>query len=400
MNRQKRMIMIMAIVLAALLVVPLVLAFIPQVGAASTKELDRLKENAKLLRSEKVRYANQLADARNSRAEKTAEKEALDQQINVIEEMIDNTTLLVAELNAEIARKQAELDAVLLLEADQMELFRTRVRAMEEMSNVSYLGILLGADSFADLLGRMDMIAEIMEHDREIMEGIRQTRDIAAASKALLEQDKAEQQEVRKELATQQAELGAQYEELNKYIRELQADEIEFAKAYEKAEKDDKEQQAAIDKMLKELAELEKKSSKKSQWVGGTYTWPLPGYSSISSPFGYRKHPILKVNKMHTGIDIGAPTGVSIIAANSGEVIIAKYSSGYGNYVAIDHGGGHVTLYAHMSKILVKNGQKVTKGDTIGKVGSTGLSTGPHLHFEVIESGTHKNPLSYFNKVG
>ena len=400
MNRQKRFAMIIAIVMAALLLLPLLLGLIPSADAVTSAKLTQLKENAKMLKSEKTRYANQLASARSDRSKAIAEKEALDQQIGIIEQEIENTTLLIAEFTLEISRKQEELDAALTAEAEQMALFRMRVRAMEESSDISYLGILLGADSFSDLLGRMDMIAEIMEYDQTMMAQMRRVRDEIDEAKKSLENDKLEQQSVKKELADQQLELVAQYEEANQYILELQADEIAFAKAYAEAEKKEKEAQAD---MLKEQAALQAllaKQNKPTQWVGGTYTWPLPGYSTISSPFGSRKHPILKVNKVHTGVDLPAPTGTAIIAANAGTVITAKYSSGYGNYVAIDHGGGHVTLYGHMSKILVKNGQVVTKGETIGKVGSTGLSTGPHLHFEVIEGGVQKDPMKYFSKAG
>jgi murein DD-endopeptidase MepM/ murein hydrolase activator NlpD len=133
----------------------------------------------------------------------------------------------------------------------------------------------------------------------------------------------------------------------------------------------------------------------RAKYIGGNMKWPTPGYTNVVSPYGRRLHPILKKYKMHTGIDIDAPSGASIIAANSGTIIIAGWRSGYGNTVVIDHGGGITTLYAHCSKILVKVGDHVAAGKVIAKVGSTGLSTGAHLHFEIRVNGDTVDPLKF-----
>ena len=131
--------------------------------------------------------------------------------------------------------------------------------------------------------------------------------------------------------------------------------------------------------------------------MGGTFAWPSVS-SYITSPYGTRVHPVTKTVKTHTGIDIGASHGTNIYAAASGTVLVSGWNSGgYGNYVVIDHGGGVTTLYAHCSALLVSSGQSVTKGQVIAKIGSTGISTGPHLHFEVLKNGSHTNPMAYFN---
>ncbi len=177
-------------------------------------------------------------------------------------------------------------------------------------------------------------------------------------------------------------------------IKDLQKDEEKLRKAEEENEKEEKKLQAEIKKMLEELAK------QNSVYVGGTFTWPCPGYYNITSEFGMRFHPTLKVNKLHTGMDIGAPRGAKVVAANAGTVIRATTNASYGNYVMIDHGGGYTTLYAHMSVLSVSKGDKVTKGQQVGKVGSTGYSTGNHLHFEVLVGGEWVNPMNYFKKAG
>jgi len=214
---------------------------------------------------------------------------------------------------------------------------------------------------------------------------------------AQLEEDKADRYIVQKELAAEQAELAEQYVEIDEWIAGFYQDMMAAESAYASAEAAEKAAQEEI-KALQDLLKKQQEAAKKNtQYVGGEYSWPVPGYNEVSSKFGMRIHPILKVNKMHTGIDIPAPSGTKIIAANDGTVLVATYNSGYGNYVCVDHGGGRATLYAHMSKIAVKSGASIKRGDVLGYVGSTGLSTGPHLHFECIDNGVQVDPLKYFN---
>jgi murein DD-endopeptidase MepM/ murein hydrolase activator NlpD len=165
--------------------------------------------------------------------------------------------------------------------------------------------------------------------------------------------------------------------------------------------KDLKELNRLEDKLLQESKELEKKIlalQSNGKYTQGKIGWPVPSSTRITSPYGYRIHPILKTKKLHTGIDIGAKSGSAVLAGNAGKVIFAGYYGGYGYTVIIDHGGKISTLYAHNSKLLVKEGDEVKRGQDIAKIGSTGLSTGPHLHFEVRENGQHKNPMNYLGK--
>lgn len=387
--------MALAVFLAAVLLFGLIYSAVaPQAGAVSA--LDKLRNNAKALEGEKEKIQAELAQIKSEKASVVKQKTVLDRQIEITEQEIQNTTTLIQELSAEIARKQEELDEALRSEAEEYEAFRTRIRVMEEAGDTQYLGILLASDSFSDMLERMSIIQEIMDYDLKLMDDLKESRERIEETKKSLEADKDEQAAVKEELAKRQAELVTQRGEQVQLIKDLEKEENEYRKAYEEAEEAERDLKKQIDDLMKELAR------KKSVYVGGTYTWPLPGYSigaGEGSKFGTRVHPILNVEKFHSGVDIPAPTGTKILAANSGEVIKATYNGGYGNCVVIDHGGGKATLYGHMSRFAVSAGQQVKKGDVIGYVGSTGLSTGPHLHFEIIENGSPVNPMNHFSKV-
>jgi murein DD-endopeptidase MepM/ murein hydrolase activator NlpD len=386
---------VFALALALLLVFALVFGFIysvaiPAAGAASS--LDALRQNSKSLAAEKKKIQDELSEVKREKASAAKRKEALDRQIDITEQEIQNTEALIEALTGEIDRRQAELDEALRREAEQYEAFRIRVRAMEEAGDTGYLGVLLSADSFSDLLGRIGTVQEIMDYDLALMEDLQATRLVVEETKRALETDKDEQSSVKQTLSDRRAELARQSREQVQMLQELEKEEAEFRKAIQEKEAAEADLRRQISRLMEELAR------KNTVYVGGEYTWPLPGYTA-GSPFGPRYHPVLRRNRMHTGQDIPAPTGTKILAANGGEVIKADYNSGYGNCVVIDHGGGQATLYGHMSRIGVSVGQKVKKGAVIGYVGSTGLSTGPHLHFEIIINGSQVNPMNYFTKV-
>ena len=220
-----------------------------------------------------------------------------------------------------------------------------------------------------------------------------------AQAKLALEADKADLLQNRKELGERQSELAEQYGEADKIIAGLMKAAADKQAIYNKELEAEKEAAEQIAKAEAEWKKQQEAAKKNTAYVGGEFGWPVPGYEgNISSPFGWRKHPILKDMRMHNGIDISAPKSAKITASNAGTVILTAYNSGYGNYVVVDHGGGYTTLYAHMTKFAVSDGTKVGRGDTIGYVGSTGLSTGPHLHFEIRVNGSPKNPEGYLRK--
>lgn len=259
-----------------------------------------------------------------------------------------------------------------------------RLRVIYKNGEIGFLEILLGADSFGDFLTNLDMVKKIYEQDVNLLKSLkRQCQQIAAAKTQLVQL---------------QAQLSNQNVALDQKKDELDADRGEAATLRSQVRVDNKELEDQIDELNKEadaISDRIRRTQSKESYIGGVFTWPAPGHTTITSPFGYRTHPILKVKKLHTGIDISCSSGSKVVAANKGTVIHAGWLGGYGNAVMIDHGGGIVTLYAHNSSLLVSVGQKVSKGQQISRSGSTGMSTGPHLHFEVRVNGDYKNPMGW-----
>jgi len=392
--KRKKWSMILAVVLALLLIVPLLINAC-QSFAVTRSDVNELEDQADELAEQRNEIEDKIQELDAQSDSMLETKAALDERIEITSQQIDTANELLAAFDGQIEQKKAELAQAEAAEQAELELYLKRVRAMEESGTVSYIGILFQADSFSDLLSRAEIIEEIIEYDQGVMENLAYQHKLVEEAKASLEEDRQKQQQVKDGLEKTKAELDQQRAEAQAMINQIEANTAELESAYAEVEAEEARVQQQISDMLAELA---RQNSQSGTYVGGEYTWPLPGHYNITSHFGMRMHPTLKVYKMHTGIDISAPKGTEIVAANAGTVIKAAYSSAYGNYVVINHGGGQATLYAHMSKILVSADQYVDKGETIGKVGSTGYSTGNHLHFEIIINGEQKNPEDYFTK--
>lgn len=249
---------------------------------------------------------------------------------------------------------------------------------------VGILTVLFGSSDMSDFMTNLDMVQRIYDNDAEILENLENQYSQVISRKIEL-------QTLKNNLLSQQAEESARQDALKTSKGVVQSKKSEV-------DKDNAVLSQQIDALNAEANALTAKIlglQGSGSYIGGVMCWPSQASTRISSPFGNRLHPILKVYKMHTGIDISAGSGTNILAANAGTVISAGWNNSYGYMVMIDHGGGIVTLYAHSSKLLVSKGDVVARGQAIAKVGSTGMSTGPHLHFEVRINGAYKNPLDY-----
>ncbi|MBK5251752.1 MAG: peptidoglycan DD-metalloendopeptidase family protein [Peptostreptococcaceae bacterium] len=228
------------------------------------------------------------------------------------------------------------------------------------------------------------MVKKVYTHDVNLLKYMEEQKGIVAVKKMELETNKLRLVNSRSNKEAKAENLVVSRGNLSREKDALVQNKVELEKAVDE-----------LNALAKKIEEEIRRKQSDAEYAGGIMTWPAPGYTRITSMFGYRIHPILKTKKMHTGIDIGVPANSSIVAAQSGTVIAAGYNGGYGKIVMIDHGGGIVTLYAHNNTLLVKEGDKVAKGQAISKSGSTGLSTGPHLHFEVRENGEYVNPVPW-----
>ena len=380
---------------AALALALALTAFAPlEVLAVSQSQIDALEAERDELSAEREEMEAGIAELEAEHADIMECKTALDernelyrQEIELIEEQVELYTSLVEQ-------KKLEVDGALERENEQLANYRRHVRAMEENGSFTWLAIIFGSKSLGELLSNIDMVGEIMEADRRSYEQYTAAREESERVQAEYEEMLTELDAKQAELEAEKAELEAEIEEAEQLIVELEEQLETDRAAYEEQLAKEQALESEIQSMI---AELERQEAANSIVSTGTYIWPLPGYSP-GSAYGWRIHPIWGDMRFHAGEDIGAPSGTPILAADSGiATVIPNNGNGYGNYIIINHGGGRTTLYAHMSAFAVSNGQSVTQGQTIGYVGSTGNSTGPHLHFEVRVNGATTDPKSYFS---
>lgn len=304
--------------------------------------------------------------------------------IRALEAEIDALNKDIVDTEQAIEQKTEELEAAELKIAEKNLLLNDRLRVMYKTGTVGYLEVLFGAEDFTDLLSRIDMIQMVVVHDQNLIEFLKEQRDIIEAKKIELESYKQQLLGLFASKLKKQDELSAALNRLIAYKTELRKDELAMG-----------EMEDELLKQADQLTEYIKKLELAAVYVGGEMMWPVPGYYSISSLFGNRLHPISKEYRMHTGIDIESPRKTPLVAAQTGTIVFANWFAGYGKAIIIDHGGGYTTLYGHLDVISVKVGQVVVKGENIGQTGNTGYSTGPHLHFEVRMNGDYVDPLTY-----
>lgn len=356
-------------------------------GIANAVNMDDLQTEKEKITQE-LNEANQgLEDIQIELTEALEAINKIEAQIIEGETKLQETKSEIAKLEEEIKQTKKKLEYIQKDYDEQKEALENRLVALYEMGETTYLDVLLNSKNITDFISRYYLIGEIAEYDNDLLETIeREKNKIEEISKQLYEKNEtlkiAKNNQEKTLIALENARTIK-----NSYAAELTEEELNTQKQIEEYNK----KLDTIDAQMLFLA----MGDGNTEFIGGEFAWPAPGFTTITSPFGMRFHPILHYYRMHNGIDIATPTGTLIVASNSGIVTTASYVGSYGNVVMIDHGGGVTSAYAHGSEIIAKVGQKVEKGDVILKAGSTGLSTGPHLHFEICVNGKYVNPLPY-----
>lgn len=304
---------------------------------------------------------------------------------------VESLTATVARTQAELAETEAQYDR-------QQQLMADRVEASYRQGEWFYLTVVLGSGDISDLIQRTELVSRVIESNNSAAGELEVTAQSLDRAKVKLERSLDAVQQKQQEAAQVEAELRSMHSQREAAARQRATIQDRKEDLVVENKKNAKRLRALADQEEAESARIAAELSGNGSGIfNGTMSWPVPASHRVTSNFGWRVHPILKTRRLHTGVDIGAPSGSAIVAAGKGTVVSAAYRGGYGNTIIIDHGNGVKTLYAHQLSggMRVHAGQKVSKGQRIGTVGSTGFSTGPHLHFEVRVNGTPKNPFGY-----
>ena len=459
MNKRKLLTPVLALAMAALMVFSMNLSMIPPVSAASSSEIrnqiNDLKTQKSQIQQQMEELQSQFQETENEIANIVGQKNLIDQEIGLLYAQITNINQQITAFNLLIADKQDELDEAEANYSALREKNKERIRTMEEEGSLSYWEVLFKANSFSDLLDRLSMVQEIAASDSRRLEQLRSAATEVTQARDSLEAEKQDLELTRKELDTAHAELEVKREEADALLVQMIARSHELEDLYEGFELEEEALMAEIAQK-----EAEYNEAKHQEWLeymatyttvppettappttvppttapsddqeedsgkeedtgkdqggssdsggstggnsGGSttpsVTWLRPcSYIMVSSPFGKRESPTTGASTYHQGIDLAAPAGTPIYATRTGRVTIATYSNSAGYYVSINHGDGYSSIYMHMTSYVVSSGQAVSAGQLIGYVGSTGISTGPHLHFGIAYNGRYVNPAGFIS---
>lgn len=422
---KKRFLSLVCAVLVLATVLQLTGAFAPMsVEAAKSssqikKEINEIKEEKKEIDGQIAEIRGQLKDNLEDMEDIVEQKDLIDQEVFLLYAQMTNIESQITAYSDLIADKQEQLDAAQAHLTELQIQNKARIRAMEKNGSLSYWSVIFKANSFADLLDRLRMVQEIAEADKRRLEEMSAAADEVAAAKVSLEEEKEGLEVVREELEVAQADLEVKRAEADALLTQLIAKGEEYEALVEEAEAASGELAETLEDLQHQLDAAKKREYE--EWLaaqpkpkppassgtgsGGIaadpnyvngLTWLVPcSYSRFSSPFGWRTHPVYGDRRFHYGVDLSARSGTPIVATRSGVVSSAGYDSSSGYRVYINHQDGFSSRYLHMTHYIVKAGQWVAAGQVIGYVGSTGTSTGPHLHFEIRYNGQAVNPADY-----
>ena len=397
----------LALCLAALMAVPT--GALAKSSKSLTIEKNKKKQEQMQMKNKINKEKSNISNTENEKKSVSMDIENLDAKIQVTSAKISTLESEIVRLNNDIAENQEKLQEAQVNLSENTDALRMRLREMYKRGNVNYLEVILNSKDIEELLRNNEIISSIARADRELIEFIQEQIDTIKQTEERLQIDKAKVSASKAAVENERQSYQAAVDAKNNYMKVLESNLDLYKAEFEKAQSNWDALDSEIARLQKEITaqkKAEEAAARRATRVhsnitvssgprnGQSYTWPLPGHYSISSPFGYRVHPILGYSRLHSGVDIPAPSGTPIVAAKSGTVIMSQLMSGYGNVVMVDH-GDTVTVYAHCSALNVGVGESVKAGDVVAFVGSTGLSTGAHLHFEVRVNGSPVNPLGY-----
>ena len=383
---------------------------------ATSKAIEDAKKKVSSMEEEKKKVESALKELEGKKSDTAAYVKELDRNLSALAGELTKLEGDISQKEEQIEEAKVELETAKITENRQYEDMKLRIQYMYENGQTGLLESMMQSESIAELLNRAEYASQITSYDRKMLEEYRKTRQEVALKEEALKTEhqelltlqdstKAKQSSIKTLMASKEAEL-ASYEtkiasaqgEIDQYNADIKAQEEHMARVEAEIRRKEEEARKAEEARRAEEAKKNQSSAGGDSTVkkGNTnFIWPCPASGRISSAFGDRSSPTEGASTNHKGIDIPAPSGSSIVAAADGKVVISTYSYSAGNYIMIDHGGGLTTVYMHCSQLLVKEGETVKQGQTIAKVGSTGYSTGPHLHFGVRSGGSYVNPSGY-----
>lgn len=384
-----------------------------QVSSSATsltsESIRQKEEQIKKAEEERKNLQNSLTDAKKIKKQLEAEKNDLKKYVTELDQKLEEIQANIADLNIQIADKETEiavtreeLAAAKEKEEQQYESMVIQIQMTYEQGDSSFLNLLFSGGTFSDILNKLEYVEQVSAYSQNLLDEYMLNRQLIELCEQELVAAKEVLDEMREGVLAEEAALEELIAAKEQAIREYDSNISNKDAAIREYEADVKEQNEIIETLEKAIAEEKRKLLAENGSViiydGGQFKFPLASYTRISSEYGNRIHPTLGVQKFHNGVDFAAPTGTAIYAAYDGKVVAAAYSSSMGNYVMIDHGSGLYTIYMHASKLYVSNGDVVVRGETIAAVGSTGRSTGPHLHFGVRLNGAYTSPWNYLSQ--
>ncbi len=371
------------------------------VNATTTEDLNGDLSDLQEERERLEKELNKIEDKRDSELEK---KTILDQQITAIQQQVDLEQKKLDILDDELEQATDKLDAATAAYKEAFKASKSRIRASYESGSVSYLQIIMSAKSITDFIMRLEVVREILAYDRAVIKQLSESKAQIEASRQTIADRQQQQEEATEALKEQRSSLAGKQKASEKLVQSFDMKSDSLIAQIEEMERQEAELRQQIQRQIAEenrkAAERQKNGEEPSIVISGSFQYPLDSkWKIITDPFGYRTHPITGVYKMHTGCDFTGSGiyGAPVYASKNGIVSKAGYHSAYGNYVVINHGDGSATLYGHMSSLATSADSSVQQGQVIGYVGSSGNSTGAHLHFEIMLDGEYVDPVPYFS---